>query len=114
VSFEEGWQTHIAIGDSFTIRIFIFREISSGEIEVMYWENEVWRMERFLQGTEFKPTFTLPLRQISILRSLAANLAQLGYAAVDTGQVTKAKDAHIASLTNELDRIERLVLRLSK
>lgn len=111
--FNDGWQTEISNDQGFQQNIFIFREAEGGTLEVMYPQSDgSWRIETHPRNERFKPSLSFSVRQHrGIFKSLAENLAQMGYSVVDTGTTTKAQAEHIASLKNELDRLERIVSR---
>ncbi len=107
------WEAHIVPNDGFQLKVYFSREVAGDEMEVMYPRpDHTWTIERVSRYAQIPASLTFDVRTgYPLLRSLAAALASHGFATLDPGGVVKAKDAHIASLEKELERLERVVMK---
>lgn len=102
------WQVMIRTG-AFRYNVYIFQLLNDhGDMLIMRpGADGTWTIEESprTSGNDPAPSFSFSVRESSIFRSMAAELAAHGFATLDPGGVSKAKDAHIASLERESARL---------
>lgn len=110
------WQVRVVRDWSFgAVNIYIYQDDNVTAKMLRMSPDGERLLEDFGPSSDTKPTLSLDHRSAKdVLGGLAAELAQLGFGTPDSGPIIKAKDAHIASLEKELERVERIAVRAIK
>jgi hypothetical protein len=104
------WQVMIRPG-AFNMRVYIFQLLNDrGDMRIMRpGADGTWTIEESLAKPSIDdpvPSFSFSMRDApSIMRGFASELATHGFATLDPGGVSKAKDAHIASVERQAERL---------
>lgn len=104
------WQVQFQV-NGFHLLVFIFMLIGEGGDAEFYYPDDTekgYHTERVSANVrDPRPSLTFPVRMASagIMAGLAEQLVQHGFGMTDPNKVGAAKDAHIASLEKQAERL---------